>query len=518
MNVDLVLYNGIIIQMNKAESIHKSVAIKDGLILDVGNNEDIKKYIGDNTLTIDLKGKTVVPGFFDSHMHLMPTSINELAINFEKASSIQDVLDLIEAKKKQLPPKSIIWGIRLDEFQLKERILPTKNDLDKVAPDQPVFISSIEFHTVTVNSYALHKMNLPFTINSVEKDSKGFSTGRIHHHASFMARKKMFEMISDEAQVQGLKTTIEKIIKKGVTSLVAMEGGSLFHDRHAEFILNEKDKLPIDIAIFYQTTDVEKVLSHQLPRIGGDIFLDGSFRSRNAALFEPYSDSPGNRGVLYFSQDELDEFILHAHQKDLQIAVHAVGGRAIEYLLNAYERVLSQHPKANHRHRVEHFELPTAHQIKRAKDLGVILSMQPTYEYFFREPNGMYEIRLGKERSRQTNPFKKILDADIIIAGGSDGDVMPVDPILGIHAAVNHPNHNYRISPYEALKMFTVNAAIGIFEENIKGTIERNKLADIVILDNNPLTIEPACIKDIKVICTIKKGQILFGKDLGEIV
>lgn len=518
MSADLVLYNGVIVKMNGVNSIQEAVAVKDGKIMAVCSNLEIKKYISDNTKVINLYGKTAVPGFIDSHAHLMPTCINELAINFEDARSIEDILDLIKERRDQSLPKEVIWGVRLDEFQMYKRILPTKNDIDKVAPDQPVFISSIEYHTVTVNSYALHKINLPFTVESIEKDSNGFSTGRIHHHASNIARKKMYEMISDEVQSQGLKITMKKAIRKGVTALVAMEGGALFHDRHAEFLLGEKSKLPIDITVFYQTTDINKVLAYKLPRYGGDVFLDGSFRSRNAALFESYSDSDGNTGTMYFTQEEIDAFVLEAHEKNLQIAIHAVGGRAIERLLDAYEKALLKKPRDDHRHRIEHFELPTTAQIERAKRLGIVLSMQPTYEYFFREPEGMYEVRLGRKRALQTNPFRRILDSGIVVAGGSDCDVMPIDPILGIHAAVNHPNEASGVTPYEALKMYTINAAIGVFEENVRGTLEENKLADIVVLDNNPLNVRKDVIKDIKVVYTIKNGRILYDADLGEIL
>lgn len=518
MSADMVLYNGVIIQMNVTKSMQEAVAIRDGKILAVCSNQEIKKYISINTKVIDLDGKTAVPGFIDSHVHLMPTCINELAINFEEARSLRDILDLIKERKDQSLPQEVIWGIRLDEFKLDKRILPSKNDIDKVAPNHPVFISSIEYHTVTVNTCALNKINLPFTINGIEKDSNGFFTGRLYHHASNMARKKMYEMISDEAQSQGLQITMKKVIQKGVTSLVSMEGGSLFHDRHAEFLLGEKSKLPIDIIVFYQTTDINKVLAFNLPRFGGDIFLDGSFRSSNAALYEPYSDDDENIGTMYFTQEEMDAFILEAHEKKLQIAIHAVGERAINRLLDSYEKALIKCPRNDHRHRIEHFELPSNGQIERAKRLGIILSMQPTYEYFFREPNGMYEVRLGKERALETNPFRKIVDLGIIIAGGSDSDVMPIYPLLGIHAAVNHPNVASRITPYEALKMYTVNAAIGVFEDNIKGTIEENKLADIVILDNNPLLVKTDSIKDIKVVYTIKNGRILYDAYLGVIL
>ncbi|MCJ7689391.1 MAG: amidohydrolase family protein, partial [Clostridiaceae bacterium] len=173
MSADMVLYNGIIVQMNAANSIQEAVAIRNGKILVVCSNQEIKKYISTSTKIIDLGGKTAVPGFIDSHVHLMPTCINELAINFEDARSVKDILDLIKERRDKSLPQEVIWGIRLDEFKLDKRILPTKNDIDKVAPNQPVFISSLDFHVVTVNSCALNKINLPFTVTGLEKDSKG---------------------------------------------------------------------------------------------------------------------------------------------------------------------------------------------------------------------------------------------------------------------------------------------------------------------------------------------------------
>lgn len=504
--------NGNIITMHQLGEIFTSMRIEGDKIISLGY-EDINNVQEENTNVINLQGKTLVPGFYDSHLHLISTFLNENSINFSEASSIQDVLNRIEAwPHKTLFP--IVIGKRLSEFTIKEHRLPTRIELDSVSKDFPVVISSIEFHTVLMNSFALNRLKIPFVNQGYEKDNNSSFTGTLKNRAAFMALKKVYELLQDDQYLLGASQTFNKAIQNGVTTMVSVEGGPLFHPRHPKILLQHKNDFPIDVEVFYSTTNLKEILKLNLPRIGGDIFLDGSFRAHNAALYEPYSDTQDNYGTLFFTELELIEFIEHAHALDLQISIHAVGPRALELLLNAFEKVLKKNPKVDHRHRIEHFELPQPQHIKRAKDLGIVLAMHPTYEYFFREEGMMYDTRIGKERSLLTNPFRQIIDADIKIAGCSDSDVMPINPLLGIHSAVNHPNPNSRITPYEALEMYTINGAYAIFQEKEKGSLQIGKKADFVILDQNPLTVKPSNIKDIKVCSTFKNGKCLFGGDI----
>ena len=448
MDIDKILFNGNILTMENPDERFEAIAIKKGYIAALGTNDYIYGLDERGCKKVDLKGKTVLPGFYDSHLHLMSTILGKIGIDCSEATTISELMNMIENKRKNLGNDKIIYGKGLSEFSLKDRRLPTRKEIDRVAPDVPVILSTIEFHTVVVNSYAMHIFNIPFTTNSFEKDNDNLFTGRIRNRGSFVARRKMFDMIDEENHLKGLEDTMNELIRNGITTAVTVEGGALFHDKHVSILLKNKDKFPIDIEIFYSTTDVKKVLELSLPRIGGDIFLDGSFRSQNAALYKPYSDSEDSLGCLFFNDEELFEFILQSENLGLQLAVHAVGPRAIDRLLDSYEKVLKLSGNKNHRHRVEHFELPTDHQIQRAKELGLILAMHPIYEMNFRGKGDMYDTRIGYDRSMCTNPFKKIIDRNIIIAGCSDSDVLPADPMLGIHAAVNHPNSNSRFSVF----------------------------------------------------------------------
>jgi len=509
----LTLYtNGKIITMEKDGIIYKNMIVQNGIIIDVGNDEILKNELYSNfkvNEVINLNGMIVLPGFFDSHLHLISTFLHEIAINFEHAKSISDVLEIISSYPKKYDAP-VVLGKRLSEFNLKERRLPTRKELDTVAKDFPIIISSIEFHTVLMNSYAINLFNIPFTTDGFEKDASNNFTGIIKNRGAFLALKKAYELLDEETHLRGSTETFNRAIQHGVTTMVTVEGGPLFHTKHPEILLNNKKNFPIDVELLYSTTDLKKVLKFGLPRVGGDLFLDGSFRSQNAAMFTPYKDSIDNIGTLFFTDKELVEFIGHAHDLDLQVSIHAVGPRAIDVLLDAYEVVLKNKPLSDHRHRIEHFELPLPIHIKRAKELNLVLAMHPTYELFFREGGKMYDTRLDTVRASMTNPFRAIIDEGIKIAGCSDSDVMPIHPMLGIHAAVNHPNKNSRITPYEALEMFTINGAYGIFKEKEKGSLTPGKIADFIVLDNNPLDIEPSKIKDIKVLYTYKNGHLIY--------
>jgi len=508
--MDLILYNGTIISMDKRNTIFNWVALDNGRIVDLGIDDGYKKYFRETNEAINLKGKTVLPGFYDSHVHLVQSGLNALCIDLSKAKSINDILEIIREKALIMPKGELIRAIGFDEMKISEKRLPTRHELDNSAPDNPVWINRVEYHTSVVNSLALHILNLPFNLEGIVKDDRGLPTGQLKGEANTFVRNKMLGIIPNSMRSNGISKALTSAVEKGITSVNAMEGGFLFHDKDAEFILENINALPIDIALFYQTVDVDRVVKNNLKRIGGCIFLDGSFGSRTAALTEVYHDNSDTWGTLFFSQEEINEFVLKAHKAHLQIAVHAIGSKAIEQILKAYEYAQEIYPREDARHRIEHFELPSKEQLMRAAKLKVIASMQPTYEYFWGGKGHMYETRLGPNRRKLTNPLRKIIDYGILISGGSDSDVTPMDPILGIHSAVNHPTPEHRISIFEAIKLFTINGAYGVFEENIKGSVELGKYGDLVILDKNPLESDKERLKDIKVVSTIKEGNIIY--------
>jgi predicted amidohydrolase YtcJ len=244
--------------------------------------------------------------------------------------------------------------------------------------------------------------------------------------------------------------------------------------------------------------------------LGGCILLDGSIGSYTAALEEDYEGQTGQRGVLYEKQQRLSSFVEEAHEAGVQCAFHAIGPRAIEQVLTAYERALARFPRYDHRHRIEHFEMATDQQIARARDLGLVLSMQPAFEEYWGGPDGMYASRLGA-RWRITNRLRSIVDRGIRLAGGSDTNVTPPEPLLGIHGAVNHPNEEQRLSVREALRMFTIDAAYAGHNETRHGSISPGKEANFVLLDADPFEVARAELRRIRVLQTWYRGRPVYS-------
>jgi len=382
--------------------------------------------------------------------------------------------------------------------------------LDQYCNDAPVFINSVEYQKSVLNTYAMLYYKIPFTLEGIDFDENQMPTGIITHQANAILRENVFRNIPNERRMDAVENLIKNIVKKGITTVNAMEGGRLYSDKDAEFIYENFDQFQIDIALFYQTMDINKVKEMNLNRIGGSFYIDGTFSARTAALSFDYADCPGSKGGLNFTQEELNEFVLECYLNKMQLALYTIGDRAIEQAITAHEYAIEKTGISGLRHRLEHVELPNGSQIKRAKKLGLIFSMTPTYEYLWGGPNKLNGERLG-EHYKDTSPLHEIISEGVIICGGSDCDVTPADPILGIYSAVNHPVEKHRINVYEAIKMFTVNGAYAIFEEDKKGTLETEKLADIVILDQDILHIGKNKIKDIQVVTTIKSGEIIFN-------
>jgi len=487
------------------------LAVRKDRILDVGFGEDYKKYADGAVLILDAKGGTVLPGFIDSHFHLVQAAINSTSVDLSGAKSFSDIGDLISEAARNNEGDKVVRGIRLDEQNLKENRLPDRNVLDRYCKDVPVFLNTVEYQQSVLNTYALLYYKIPFTQQGVEFDENQVPTGIITHSANVFLRENILRSIPNSRRLEAVKSFSRTLIEKGITTINAMEGGRLYSDKDAEFIYEYADQFPFDIALFFQTMDIQKVREMNLKRIGGCFYIDGTFGARTSALSFDYHDSPGNRGGLNYTQEELNDFVLDCYINKLQLALYTIGDRAIEQALNAHEYALDRTGNAGLRHRLEHVELPTAQHIRRAKELGLVFSMSPTYEAIWGGPDKLYWDRLG-EKYQLTNPFREIMREGVVVCGGSDCDVTTADPLLGICSAVNHPVENHRVDVYDAIRMFTCNGAYGIFEEDRKGCLEPGKLADIVILDKNILKVKKESIKNIKVNYTIKCGNVIFDR------
>jgi predicted amidohydrolase YtcJ len=509
MKKDLLIINARCLTMVD-DTEYSWMLIRDQSILDMGRGADYKKYVAQAGKVIDAKKGTVLPGFVDSHFHVVQAALNSRSLDLSKARSFRDIGLLISQTAKASPRKNI-RGIGLDAQNLKEGRLPDRTVIDKYCKDATVFINSVEYQTSVLNTYALLYYKIPFTLEGIDFDENQVPTGIITHYANVLLRENVLRSIPNSTRMEAVNEFLGTVVEKGITTVNAMEGGRLYCDKDAEFIYESAGKLAIDVALFYSTMDIMKIKEMQLNRIGGCLYVDGTFGARTSALSFEYNDCPGNMGGLNFTQKEMNQFVLDCYVNKLQLALYTIGDRAIEQAIAAHEYALDKTGNTGLRHRLEHVELPSLDHIRRAKKLGLIFSMSPTYEYIWGGPGRLYHERLG-ENYKRTNPFNQIIREGVVICGGSDCDVTPANPLLGIHSAVNHPVESHRISVYEAIKMFTCNGAYSIFEEENKGTLEIGKMADIVILDRDILSTEKSKIKDIKVMTTIKSGRILYNK------
>lgn len=510
MTPDKILINGQIVTLEEAQPVVEALAIQDGKIVALGSTEEILQLAA-KAEVIDLQGQTVVPGFTDAHVHLMATGLNMLGVLLNQANSIEEVLARIQERAQETEPGQLILASGLNTLRFKKERIPTRQELDQIAPDHLVFINRVDSHSCVVNTKLFERLHLPADLEGVEKGEDGTPSGYMRKAANSFVRNRVLDLIPEEMRAQAALVATKEAVKVGITSIHALEGGALFNDKDVETLIKYQDQLPAHIVIWHQTTDVEKVQSLGLTRSGGCIILDGSFTSQTAALFDDYSDDPGNNGVLYFEQAEINDFVEKAHLAGLQVSVHCLAERAIEQIVSAYELVQSKYPRADRRYRLEHFELPTQDQIKRAIDLGVIFSMQPAFEYYW-GGNGMYGTRLG-ERALRTNPFRTITKLGGMIVGGSDSDVTPMNPLVGIQGAMTHSNPDERLDVIEALKLFTIHPAYSVYEEQERGTLKVGKYADLTVLDQNLLAVEPEKIDQIQVKMTIVEGNVVFEQE-----
>jgi len=485
-----LLINGNVVTMDRADSRAQAVAIQGERVLRVGRDADMQDLIEGGWPLFDLKGRTVLPGFIDTHQHMMLTGAQAAAVPLDSAVRIDDILERIREKAFRTERRNWIRGSYLNEQHLVEKRMPDRRELDRVCPDHPVFILHATCHICSLNTLAMEILKLPPGLEGVDTEG-GRPNGVVRDPGILtFVHPAMGRLTPDSEKLGFLLKASDLALEKGITTLHALDGGDL-GPGDTEVIWNNRDKLPLHVVCYNQSMDLDEVKRLGLPRVGGCICADGAFEAHTAALFEPYADEPENYGTLTFSQEEMDAFILAAHTAGLQIAVHCESERSIEQVLWAMEKALRAEPRTGHRHRIEHLELPTWNQLDRMAQAGIMTGMQPAFipAFIGAEDMAVYAALLGRERLARVHPYRTILSHGIPICGGSDSPVTPYDPLAGVQAAVTHPNPDERINRRQALAMFTVEAAWSAFEEADKGTIEPGKRADLVLLGEDPFQV-----------------------------
>ncbi|MFX0150777.1 MAG: amidohydrolase [Candidatus Hodarchaeota archaeon] len=525
----IVIKGGTLIDGTGKSTIKNSIIIILGSkILDVGTVGEVN--VPDNTEVIEVKGKTIIPSFIDSHTHFILMGIRTLTtIDLSNTNSIAEIVDQVQKRVAELPNGAWIIGHGWDESNWDEKRYPTRDDLDQISPNNPVVLTPYYGHLMVVNSRALELANV--TKETSDPPSGKIDRNPVNNEATGILREEAMDLIekvkppmTEEMALAGIEKACKIVLSNGCASIHELESDAL--NIRIYQTAYEKGLLKIRAYVMPEARFTESMLDglevlgvrtqfgNDFLRIGSvKIYTDGSMGSRTAVFYDSYADDPSTRGIFAIPPEELKKRVLRAHKLGMQVAIHAIGDKAIDQAINAIETALLQEPKKNHRHRIEHCELVSEDQIQRIKQLGIVTSMQPNFVGEWGNFGGMYEQRLGSQRFKLHNPFRKLLDEGIPLAFGSDCGYCPpwpFNPIFGVWSAVNHPIRENRISLVEAIKCYTLNGAYASFEENIKGSIEPGKLADITILSEDLSLISPTRLLDVKVEMTMVNGKIQY--------
>jgi len=529
---DLVLLGGKIITVDRAFTISQAVAVENGMIVAVGSDEEMKSWIGPDTEVLKLEGKTVTPGFNDSHMHPIIYGMDLLKVNCGTPpnSSIADILEKVRGAAEKTPPGDWINCSEYKHLMLKDKRTITRWDLDQVAPNHPILLPTI--HALSLNSYTLKLAGITKETpdpegGQIERDPRsGEPTGLLFEKAV----KLVLPLVpppTREDYSKALGLVSQELLKEGITSVGEAGGVEEFENRILFRAYQDARKRGLwrvrayIMMTIHSREDLKEVkdfgfytgFGDEWLRIGPiKTFMDGSFTMRKAAIYEPPVDN--SLGILTWQKEELVEAVKELHQMGWQICAHAQGDRGIDVLLDAYEAALKASPRPDHRHRVEHSGVTTPAVQERYKKMGIVVASQPNLLHFFGSNFRFY----GPERMRWMYPYKTLLDQGIVVSGGSDCRATPFAVRLGMWSAVNRIEKNSgevlvpeeRISVQDALKMWTIHGAYATFEEGVKGSIEPGKYADMVVLDQDPLSIDVTQLKDMKVLITILAGKIVY--------
>ncbi len=458
---------------------------------------------------IELGARALLPAFADAHLHFTSYALfaSSLALDLRDARSIPETVEMVRAAVRGARP---ILGFGVSAHAIAEGRLLEKADLDAALPGVPAYLIKYDGHAAVASSALLER--LPARIRSLRGYDGG--KGQLFQESYFAATDFMTSSVSPIALAGAMLRAIDLMAAKGIALVHPAEGVGFPGDMDLVLArtIARGARNPIAFRVFFQTMETAKARKHGLPRIGGCFAtaLDGCFGSVDAAMLEPYSNDPSNRGILFYPQEKVDAFVAEVEDMGLQVAVHAIGDAAFDQAVTAFDRALKGKPRRDHRHTIIHACLPTARGLDKAAELGLCVSAQPAFNDWPLEPMSYLEGILGT-RALRLNPVKTLIKAGLTVAGGSDAPCTIPDPIAGIHAACNHPDPAESLDIMQAIRLFTIDAARLSFDEAERGSLEAGKVADMVIVDRDPLGVKPSELKGVKVESLILRGKPYEG-------
>ena len=524
IKAETIIRNANIFTVDPRRPRAEALAIRGSRFVAVGKESDLAGLEGPDTKVLDLEGLTVVPGFIDAHIHVLSSGIRHITSVDCTADTIRAIVSRLQARACQEASDQWIQGFMFDDTKTEEQRSLTRADLDAVSLSQPVIVSHRAGHVYYVNSRALEIVG--FSDRTPDPSggllgrdpTDGSLNGVIYERAVEPIRKHL-PLVTPEVRQEGLRLIDSMLTKAGLTSVHdAMVSNDQFSTYQAAWG-NGSLKLRV-YALMHRDhfgalrdAGLRSGFGDEFLKIGGiKMVADGAIAARTAYLRKPYIDSC-DCGILAMSPQEIEEWVLQVHRAGFQVCVHANGDATIDMVLNAYEKAQSEFPRNDPRHRIEHCTVVDRDLINRIARLGSVATPFCTYVYYHGEKLRFY----GEDRVSEMFAQRSFLDAGVIATGATDYPPGPFEPLLGIQSCVTRMDSsgkvwgaNQRISVEEALRIYTLHGAYASFEENIKGSIEAGKLADLVVLGSDPTAIDPHGIKDIPIVRTVIGGRTVF--------
>jgi len=519
MEKETLFINGRIYSLEKENEVFGSMLISGGTI---------KKLYSDavpepssmprNIKTIDLGGRTVLPGFIDCHSHFIPSGaikkysvpVSEIADGRLIPEDLDGVSRKLKAAAAERKANKPLLCVNYIIPSIRENRLPTSSEIDAWLPERPVIILSMDGHSSSYSSRAIAEIGLK------KHCTDGILTGEAHEFNMGRVNSYLMKSLSIKTLLSGITANINDALANGLTGIHCLEG---FEDDPGDKTVSLLTRLaagiPLNLRLYPQYMSMERVLPLApvmlKPRVGGcgSWEMDGSVSSHSAAFYTDYVDAPGNQGKCYYTLEEILPAIRTAQERGFQITAHAIGPRGIELILTAFETVLNENGDKHNRlrHRIDHFEFPTNEQLRRAANLGIIITVQPGFSWMDEKFQKSYHSYLSRDQYESQIALKTFSRLGGIICGGSDSPVQHQNPFIQIHGMVNFPIRNERLSVFEALRTYTLNAAFSTFEEDIRGSIVPGKAADFIIIDQDPFRIDQDSLIDLKVISCFIGGK-----------